>query len=355
VLSIELSWQEAGSAAAGLLAAATAARLSRRERLVQASAFGMEAALLFGLFGLWQLAGSFSVIPPGGAARRGAWIWHAERLLHMPSEAAVQRAFLPFPPIIELFNLYYAALHFVVLIGCLVWLFVRHRSRYPRVRTTVVLFTAGALLVQLIPVAPPRLLPLTGMVDTALRYGQSVYGSDGGLNPDQLSALPSVHIGWALLVAVAVVHISRSRWRWLALGYPALTTLVVVVTANHYWFDGLAAAALLGVALLVQRAGLLARRWLRARRARRRAVVSVPAVPSARHPVWVPFASGPAGGGQPGNGAAAGRGDGAAAGPDSGAGRGRAAGLFSDPGAANGSPRQRSLAGGQSYRRRHMR
>ena len=60
-----------------------------------------------------------------------------------------------------------------------------------------------------------------------MSYGQSVYGSVAGFEADQLSAMPSVHIGWALLVAVAIVHVSGSRWRWLALGYPALTTLAL--------------------------------------------------------------------------------------------------------------------------------
>jgi hypothetical protein len=90
-----------------------------------------------------------------------------------------------------------------------------------------------------------------------------VYGSDGGFQPDQLSAMPSVHIGWALLVAVVVIQVSRSRWRWLALGYPALTTLAVVVTANHFWLDGAAATILLALALLVQRAGQSVLRKLR--------------------------------------------------------------------------------------------
>ena len=58
--------------------------------------------------------------------------------------------------------------------------------------------------------------------------------------------MPSVHVGWAILVAIAVIGTARTRWRWLILLYPALTTLVVVVTANHYWADGIVAAALLG-------------------------------------------------------------------------------------------------------------
>ncbi len=51
-----------------------------------------------------------------------------------------------------------------------------------------------------------------------------------------------------------IVEVSRSRWRWLALAYPLLTMLAVVVTANHYWLDGIAAALLLALALVVQRA-----------------------------------------------------------------------------------------------------
>jgi len=50
------------------------------------------------------------------------------------------------------------------------------------------------------------------------------------------------------------VATARSRWRWLALAYPALTTLAVVVTANHFWLDGIAAAALLALAMGVQHA-----------------------------------------------------------------------------------------------------
>ena len=99
---------------------------------------------------------------------------------------------------------------------------------------------------------PPRMLPAAGMVDTAIQYGQSVYGTQAGFDPDQLSAMPSVHVGWAILVAILVIGTATSRWRWLALGYPALTLLVVVVTANHFWLDGIVAAAILALVLLAQ-------------------------------------------------------------------------------------------------------
>jgi PAP2 superfamily protein len=268
MLNLELSWQQAAITSGCLFAAAAvtgaAAKVSARPRLRPAAAVSAEAGILLGLFALWQFAGSFTFFSPDGAIPRAHWIWHAERVMHLPSEAALQQVFMPHPLLIQVFNLYYLGLHFPVLIACLIWLFVRHRQRYGKIRTTIVIFTAISLLIQFLPVAPPRMLPGDHMVDTAIRYGQSVYGNGAGFNADQFSAMPSVHVGWAIIVALAVITVCRSRWRWLALGYPLLTTLVVVVTANHFWLDGIAAAALLGLVLLAQVSFAAWRPWRRA-------------------------------------------------------------------------------------------
>lgn len=255
MINLDLPWREAAGLA-GLLAAATVPlRRSRRRRLVALSTGTQESALILALFALWQYAGSFALLGPGGALGRSRWIWHAERILGLPSETAVQRLFLPHPLVVEFFNIYYLGLHFPVLIACMTWLFIRHRERYRRLRTTLVAFTGASLLIQLIPVAPPRMLPGTGLVDTAVLYHQSVYATTAGFNADELSAMPSVHVGWAVLVAIAVITTLRGRWRWLALAYPVMTTLVVVATANHFWLDGIVAVILLGLVLAAQVAG----------------------------------------------------------------------------------------------------
>jgi hypothetical protein len=280
MLSIKFTWLEAAIATALVLAVAAAAALAQRRsgspRLAVIAVFAREAGMLLGLFALWTYAGSKSGVSLTGALHRAAWIWHAEQDVGLPSEHALQQVFLPYPLLVQAFNWYYAVLHFPVLIGCLVWLFARHRGEYWRVRTLVLLFTGVSLLVQLIPVAPPRMLPLTKMTDTGLVYGQSVYGPHAGIDADQLSAMPSIHVGWALLVALVVVVTARNRWRWLVLAYPVLTTLAVVVTANHFWLDGIAAIPLLALAIGVQRAAGPAYRALAgaARRSRR---VPVPA------------------------------------------------------------------------------
>jgi PAP2 superfamily len=259
--NLELSWQQAGILAGCVVVLTVLLRLARRPRLTSIARFTQETALVLALFTLWQYAGSFSVMGPGGALGRGRWIWHFERVVHLPSETSVQRLVLPHPLIVQAFNLYYDVLHFPVLIGCLIWLWVRHRDHYIRMRTTLAIFTAACLLIQLVPVAPPRMLSGTGLVDTAVLYHQSVYQTHPGFDPDQLSAMPSVHVGWAILVAIMVITAVRSRWRWLAAGYPVATTLAVVVTANHYWLDGIVAGLLLALVLLVQHAvrGLTAR------------------------------------------------------------------------------------------------
>jgi hypothetical protein len=257
-----LSWQYALTAAGVLVLAAAAIRAGRlaARPAGHARAWALwggvawETAFLFGLYALWQFAGSFAVMGTSGAVPRARWLWDAERFLHLPSEAAVQHPVLSHPLLVQACNLYYDILHFPALGACLVWLYARHRAAYPRIRTLVALFTGASLLIQLIPVAPPRLLPMAGMVDTAVRYGQSVYSWSGGFDADEFSAMPSVHVGWALIVAIAVIAVSRSRWRWLAAAYPVITLLVVVVTANHFWLDGVAAGLLVVLILAGQRA-----------------------------------------------------------------------------------------------------
>jgi hypothetical protein len=205
-----------------------------------------EFVLLNILFIVWRIVGHYSVFHEAGAFGRGRWLWHAERVLHLPSEATMQRQLLGHATWSRIANGYYAWAHIVVFAAVLLWLMARHRDVYPRWRNLVVMFTAVSLLVGLIPTAPPRLIPSFGMVDLAARNPQSVYDGHGKAITHQPSAMPSVHVGWAVLVAAAVIAVCRSRWRWLALIHPLLTTYFIVVTANHYWLDGVGALVLLG-------------------------------------------------------------------------------------------------------------
>ena len=112
---------------------------------------------------------------------------------------------------------------------------------------------------RLIPLAPPRMYPGLGFVDTAHQYGQSVYGAVGTGISDQLSAMPSVHVGWAVLVGLAAVLFGTSKWRWVVVAHPVLTIAAVTVTANHWWLDGIVAVVLLVAAAALHL--VIARDW----------------------------------------------------------------------------------------------
>jgi hypothetical protein len=258
VHNIALTWQQAAALAAALLAVAGGLYASASPRARSIVPYAREAGVISALYALWQLAGTLSVLGTSRAFERARWIVRVEHDWHLPSEARVQHLVDAHPLIVQACNLYYASMHFGALFVFLPWLFLRHREHYPHLRLTLVLVTLVCLLVQLIPVAPPRLLP--GFVDTAQRYGQSVYAS--GLAPDQLSAMPSVHVAWAVLIGWAVVRIGRSRWRWLAVAHPILTVFVITATANHFWLDGVVAVVLLAACVWAQRGAtrLLARR-----------------------------------------------------------------------------------------------
>ena len=144
---------------------------------------------------------------------------------------------------------------------------------------------AGCLAIQTIPVAPPRFLPELGFVDAGLLYHLSVYGAGGSGISNELAAMPSLHVGWAVLVGIAAVAVGTSRWRWLVLAHPVLTVIAVVATANHWWLDGVVAVMVMGAAYLVVR--LIEAAWSRVRTAWLGAATPAPA-DEPTHPLPVP-------------------------------------------------------------------
>jgi hypothetical protein len=246
-----LSWTWAAVLAGCLGAAGWTARRFGGRAWLAAAAFATEVSLVAGLYAVWQLIGTYATTDIAGAGDHGLWVWHLERRLHLPSELSLQRLTLRAGWFVQLCNGFYAVVHVPALGVFLVWLYFRHRDRYPHYRNVLAVLTFVCFLIQLIPVAPPRLLRGVGFVDTGLLYHQSVYGAVGAGVSDQVSAMPSLHLAWACLIALAVVQVSTSPRRWLVLLHPIATMLVVVVTANHYWLDGIAAAVLLGLSSLV--------------------------------------------------------------------------------------------------------
>lgn len=206
-----------------------------------------EFALLGVLLAIYQVSRLFGGRDVAAAFDNAQAVLHLERLLGLPGERELQALLLSVEPLVRAANGYYAAAHLPVTAMSLLWLLLARPQAYRRARRALVGGTALALAVYLlVPVAPPRMLP--GFVDTAAVHGQSVYGEAGATSlANQYAALPSLHVGWAVLVALACTFAGRTRWRWVWWAHPAVTVLVVVVTANHYWLDA-AAGALLALA-----------------------------------------------------------------------------------------------------------
>ena len=214
-----------------------------------------ELLLVAGLFLVYKFGRQLATGHTAEAYRNAHHVWDWERALRLPDEGTVQSLLLHGDSLIHVANTYYATVHFPATVAFLVWLYLRRPAHYVWARRVLAAVTGAALVLHLaFPLAPPRMLGAAGLIDTARVFGPSVYGPP---RTDQLSnqfaAMPSLHFGWALMLAVGLIVATRSRGRWLWLLHPLVTLLVIVGTANHYWLDVIGATALLGAALAVVR------------------------------------------------------------------------------------------------------
>lgn len=199
------------------------------------------------------------------AQRNARSILHAERLVGLDVEKALNlfvsdRAWLALPSIY-----YYATLHMVTTVLVMVWLYRRRPEHYALARGVLLVMTVIALATYwLYPLAPPRLMTNGGYVDTAIKFqlwGYTPSEAVASLS-NQYAAMPSMHFGWALWVGVVLVLLARTRvMRVLGVLYPLLTLTVIVVTANHFVLDAVVALVIfMASPVIVQGSAMLWRR-----------------------------------------------------------------------------------------------
>ena len=246
------SWNQA--IAAAVVSFAVAAVLARLKPTTVGAALRpalIEFSLVASLYAVWRLARTVPLANVAGAIERARRLDQLQHRFGLPTELSLQRFVLSHDWLAHFSNSYYAIAHVPALVGFLIWLFVRHRDRYPRWRNGLVILTGFCLLIRFQRVAPPRFLADLGYVDLAERFGMSLYGPVGTGVSDQFAAMPSIHVGWAAVVSLGIVAASTSRWRGLYLVHLILTMLVVSATGNHWWLDGIVAIALLGLAFAI--------------------------------------------------------------------------------------------------------
>lgn len=167
-----------------------------------------------------------------------------ERGMGIDVELAFNRLFRSHVWLADAASLWYQIAHFVFTFAVLVWVWKRHRARYSELRTGLALLWASGLAVYfLYPLAPPR-FALHGAVDTMAVHPILFGGSAGASDlTNPYAAMPSLHVACSVWVAIAIVVSLRGPWRQLAWAYPAVMTVVVLGTANHYVLDCIAGAA----------------------------------------------------------------------------------------------------------------
>jgi membrane-associated phospholipid phosphatase len=153
----------------------------------------------------------------------------------------------------------YALLHYLLTPLVLIWLWRRSPEAYrPALAALLTMSAIGLACYVALPVAPPRLLPGAGWVDTMRAWSHvgwwgGAAGAPAGLEhiTDQYAAMPSLHVGWAVWCAWAWQRSRHRLVRRLAWLYPVNIAVAVVVTANHYVMDVVGGALIAGLVCLV--------------------------------------------------------------------------------------------------------
>ena len=145
----------------------------------------------------------------------------------------------------------YVNSHFTITTATLAFIYLRRNPSFYFIRNMFMVAMGIALvLYAAFPTAPPRFMPEWGFQDSVAHFtGLTSEGSSANALYNPFAAVPSMHVAFALMLALPMAHLARRRVvKALWLTYPALVTFVVVATANHWWFDAFTGALTAGVA-----------------------------------------------------------------------------------------------------------
>ena len=239
------------------VAAETGPGVLRRLRTPRRPRFWFEILLIAVSYWTYSLVRNAVPEQKAEALRNADWIWKAEHQLGIAAEESVNHAVNSVTWLIIGMNYYYATLHFVVTLGVLVWLYRRHPGRYAATRLVLFATTAVALVgYYLYPLAPPRLMNGGDFIDTVMvhqTWGSMASGDLKNMS-NQYAAMPSMHIGWSVWCGLTIFALASVPWvRVLGLLYPALTLVVIVATANHFWLDAVGGVLCLAFGFAVAR------------------------------------------------------------------------------------------------------
>ncbi|MFG3548410.1 bifunctional glycosyltransferase 87/phosphatase PAP2 family protein [Streptomyces sp. NPDC047725] len=184
------------------------------------------------------------------AEEHGWQILDIERLLRIDIEHTVNHAVVKIGWLRDFFDFYYTSFHFVVPLTVLGLLYWRRPVDYRWARASLGFATLLALVgFWLYPLAPPRLMPTLGIIDTVhgvQDFSKPDYGTLTALT-NQYAAMPSLHFGWSLWCGLVIAVIAPKTWmKALGLLHPLFTVSAIVATGNHWVLDAVGGAAVVG-------------------------------------------------------------------------------------------------------------
>jgi hypothetical protein len=173
-----------------------------------------------------------------------------ERHLYIQVEGNLQQLIVDNHALVTVANWYYIFGHWPVILASFIWLYAFHRDAYRHLRDAMFISgLIGLVIFWRYPVAPPRLADI-GLVDTVTQYSHTYRVLQPPAIEDRFASLPSLHVGWNLLVGITLATMARHRIvRVVAALSPLAMAAAVVLTANHYIVDVLlgGSVALLGL------------------------------------------------------------------------------------------------------------
>lgn len=192
------------------------------------------------------------------ALRNAERVMSLERSLGFFWEPTWQAAIESSHLMVSLANWAYIYGHWPVITVVAIWLAASRPGTYRLMRNAFLVSGAiGLVIFVSFPTAPPRLTELE-ITDTVTLYSNAYRVLQPPSMVNQYAAVPSLHFGWNLLIGLAVVHVA-TNWpaRLFGLVMPVVMFLAIVLTGNHFIFDGIAGAAValtgLGIAYGIRR------------------------------------------------------------------------------------------------------
>jgi hypothetical protein len=210
--------------------------------------------LMFVLYYLYRITRAMAQGREALAFDNADAVIRVERALGFYWEPWLQARFSSVEPLMSSMIWFYQEAHLPVMMACLAWIFMRRRELWPLFRNWfLALNLIGLIFYTLVPTAPPRMLPWSGVVDMAFLYRDGIlFASAPSVFANPYAAMPSLHFGYALFVALCVFALARPLWlRRTVFVYPTLCLLAIVVTGNHFILDAIAGAVAVLAAWLV--------------------------------------------------------------------------------------------------------